>query len=496
MPPKKTSSGLGAALQPLDVNQDTLREAQTQKRKATSPTPQEEELDQEIRDLEAIHQQVERKREKMLHLCDLQKKIDEAAEEIRHLTQDDQDRRPPPREFRQDNSYNDDDWYDDFPLSAELQATPWPPSYKPPQLPMYDGHSNPKKFLMSYEATISSYGGNTAFTAKSFVMAVRSVAQTWYSSLRPGTITSWQKLKDMLVTSFQGFQTKPVTAQALFQCTQDHEEYLQAYVRRFLRLRAQAPTVPNEIVIEAMIKGLWPGPMTQYFARKPPQTLEKLLQKMDEYIRADNDFRQIREEAYSFSKMTRGFGGRIHPRHVKSIHSSSQNDGKGGQFQRPQHSSQSSRQQQSSFRPPAPRGRGGRGFRGRYGDQPRKIYCLFCGEDKGHTTRTCQITIQKQKEIAQAEAQQNQPKQVLHTASCHSPYIPEYVGNQPAASVALASHSQASWPQLPLPPPLQLAYTRSQQPEGRQHSKQQRDFREESEARTFNSTVPESNHIY
>jgi hypothetical protein len=119
---------------------------------------------------------------------------------------------------------------------------------------MYDGHSDPKQLLMSYEATISSYGGNAAVMTKSFVMAVRNVAQTWYSSLRPGTITSWQKLKDMLVTSFQGFQTKPVTAQALFQCTQDHEEYLQAYVRRFLRLRAQAPIVPNEIVIEAMIK--------------------------------------------------------------------------------------------------------------------------------------------------------------------------------------------------------------------------------------------------
>jgi hypothetical protein len=237
-------------------------------------------LDQEIRDLEAIHQQVERKREKTLRLSDLQKKIDEAAEEIRHLTQDDQDRRPPQRELRQDNAYNDDDWYDDFhhgnfafddasPLSAELQATPWPPSYKPSQLPMYDGHSDPKQFLMCYEATISSYGGNTVVMAKSFVMAVQSVAQTWYSSLWPGTITSWQKLKDMLVTSFQGFHTKLVTAQALFQCTQDHEEYLQAYVRRFLRLRAQAPTVPNEIVIEAMIKGLQPGPMTQYFARKP-----------------------------------------------------------------------------------------------------------------------------------------------------------------------------------------------------------------------------------
>jgi hypothetical protein len=182
---------------------------------------------------------------------------------------------------------------------------------------------------MSYEATISSYGGNTAVMAKSFIMAVWNVAQTWYSSLRSGTIMSWQKLKDMLVTSFQGFQTKRVTAQALFQCTQDHEEYLQAYVRRFLRLRAQAPTIPNEIVIEAMIKGLRPGPTTQYFARKPPQTLEKLLDKMDEYIRADNDFHQRREEAYRFSEMARGFGGRIHPRHVRSIHNSTQSDDKG-----------------------------------------------------------------------------------------------------------------------------------------------------------------------
>jgi hypothetical protein len=282
MPPKKASAAGAAALQPLDPNQETLslREARNQKRKATSPTPQEDELDQEIRNMEMLHQQVQKK-EKMAQLADLQRQIDESTEEVRHLAQDEQDRRPQHRELHQEGLFNDDGWYDDFnhdtftfddasPLAAELQVIPRPPSYKPPQLPMYDGHSDLKQFLMSYEATISSYGGNTAVMAKSFVMAVKNVAQTWYSSLRPGTITSWQKLKDMLVTSFQGFQTKPVTAQALFQCTQDHEEYLQAYVRRFLRLRAQAPTVPNEIVIEAMIKGLRPRPTTQYFARKPP----------------------------------------------------------------------------------------------------------------------------------------------------------------------------------------------------------------------------------
>jgi hypothetical protein len=111
---------------------------------------------------------VQRKKEKIAPLADLQKKIDEAAEEMCHLTQDDQDQRPQHKELRQESSFNEDEWYDVFhhgnftfddasPLAAELQAIPWPQSYKPPQLPMYDGHSDPKQFLMSYEATISSY---------------------------------------------------------------------------------------------------------------------------------------------------------------------------------------------------------------------------------------------------------------------------------------------------------------------------------------------------
>jgi hypothetical protein len=75
----------------------------------------------------------------------------------------------------------------------------------------------------------------------------------------------------------------------------------------------------------------------------------------------------------------------------------------------------------------------------------------------------------------------------LHTRVCGQPTCSFY---------CFGNHSQASWPQLPPPPPLQPTYSRSQQPEGRQHSQQQHDFREDSEARTVNSTVPESKHIY
>jgi hypothetical protein len=219
---------------------------------------------------------------------------------------------------------------------------------------------------------------------------------------------------------------------------------------------------------------------------------------MDEYIRDDNDFRQRREEAYRFSEMTRGFGGRLHPMHVRSIHNSNTNDDRANNAQHSHHSSQTSSMQQTSFRPPAPIGRGGRSFGGgRFGNQPQNLYYLFCGEDKGHTIRTCHVTIQKQKEIAKAEARQNQPKQVLHTTLCYSPYVSEYVGNQqPTASVASASHSQASWAHLPPPPPLPPVLGHNQQPEGQRHAQQQRDLWEESEARTVNGTVRESKHIY
>jgi hypothetical protein len=80
----------GVVLAPLDTNKDRilLRESRSQKRKVASPTPQDEDLDQEIGNLEAIHQQIEKRREKMLRLSELQKKIDNAAKEMHHIAQD------------------------------------------------------------------------------------------------------------------------------------------------------------------------------------------------------------------------------------------------------------------------------------------------------------------------------------------------------------------------------------------------------------------------
>jgi hypothetical protein len=89
----------------------------------------------------------------------------------------------------------------------------------------------------------------------------------------------------------------------------------------------------------------------------------------------------------------------------------------------------------------------------------------------------------------------------MHTDSCYSPYISEYVGNQqpfsqPTVSVASASHSPAAWALPPPPPVMAPTSSHNQQPERHRQIQQQCDAREESEARIVNSNVLESRHIY
>jgi hypothetical protein len=142
-----------------------------------------------------------------------------------------------------------------------------------------------------------------------------------------------------------------------------------------------------------MVNGLRPGPTTKYFARKPPHSLEKLLQKMDEYIRADNDFRQRKEELHRYTEAVKGFEGRFHPRHVRSIHNPVQgkekttlSQGQSGQQQASSHQQPS----HSMFSPPTPRGgRGGRSLDGKFNAPQGSHFVCFVVRTLGHTIRTC-----------------------------------------------------------------------------------------------------------
>ena len=126
-------------------------------------------------------------------------------------------------------------------------------------IPTFDGQSDPRQFLMSFEATVISRGDNETTLAKSLVMAVKGPAQQWYSSLKDKSIHSSDQLKANLLVDFQGFQSAGLTDIDLFNYKQQIKEPLSQYFKRFIQIKAQIPNILDEVVIIAAIKGLRVG---------------------------------------------------------------------------------------------------------------------------------------------------------------------------------------------------------------------------------------------
>jgi hypothetical protein len=55
-------------------------------------------------------------------------------------------------------------------------------------IPTFDCQSNPRQFLMSFEAAVISRGRDETTLAESLVMAIKGLAQQWYSSLKEKSI--------------------------------------------------------------------------------------------------------------------------------------------------------------------------------------------------------------------------------------------------------------------------------------------------------------------
>jgi hypothetical protein len=152
-------------------------------------------------------------------------------------------------------------------LVENLQLAPWLLHYRAVTLPKYHGNTDPRKFLMCYEATIASAGGDEATLPKSLIISLEDVAVNWYYRLPPRCIYSWQNLKDKIFLNFQGFQAELDTEEDFLLCVQKERVPLPEFYQRFLQLKAQALEVSDEQVIAQAIKALRAGPLHNHLVR-------------------------------------------------------------------------------------------------------------------------------------------------------------------------------------------------------------------------------------
>jgi hypothetical protein len=112
------------------------------------------------------------------------------------------------------------------PLADNLQLAPWPTQYRVAPPSKYYGESDLRKFLISYEATIVSFGGDETTFTKSFIISLKNALANWYMRLPSRSIMSWAQLKEKFMVNFQGFRADITTEEDFFSCQQYERETL------------------------------------------------------------------------------------------------------------------------------------------------------------------------------------------------------------------------------------------------------------------------------
>ena len=71
---------------------------------------------------------------------------------------------------------------------------------------------------------------------------------------------------------------------------------LQEYLQSVMKLRARAPNVTDQSIIDSVVKGINLGPCGEYISRRKPKTVMKLFEIMQEYCISDRAKRRRLEE--------------------------------------------------------------------------------------------------------------------------------------------------------------------------------------------------------
>ena len=89
-----------------------------------------------------------------------------------------------------------------------------------------------------------------------FPIALKDGARSWLLNLPPGSISSWNEMRDRFVANFQGTRDRPPAAGGLCRVKQQPGETLQKYIQCFNIARTKIPKVTNEAIISAFSDGV------------------------------------------------------------------------------------------------------------------------------------------------------------------------------------------------------------------------------------------------
>ncbi|XP_057247407.1 uncharacterized protein LOC130589829 [Beta vulgaris subsp. vulgaris] len=136
----------------------------------------------------------------------------------------------------------------------------------------YDGTSDPDDHVAAYEGHMFLYTQVDAIWCKVFPSTLTGIAQTWFKSLKPGSVSSFSLLSSMFSTHFVSNRRRERTTGELLSVKQGENESLRDYIGRFNVEAVSIPRLQQDVAVLALMTGLKEGsPFRNYLGRKSTQ---------------------------------------------------------------------------------------------------------------------------------------------------------------------------------------------------------------------------------
>ncbi|RRT32528.1 hypothetical protein B296_00047994 [Ensete ventricosum] len=173
------------------------------------------------------------------------------------------------------------------PFTLEIQGKPLLATFRLPTLEPYDGSGDPTKHIIAFHTQMALHDTSDALMCRAFPIALRGPARTWYSRLKPASISLFDLLaKEFELNFLASARPKPTTASFLG-LVQGSDEPLSQFVGRFTSQAQGIPYLHPSLAIQAFLTGLRPSRFFWSLIERPPATLPEMLQRAHQYMAAE-----------------------------------------------------------------------------------------------------------------------------------------------------------------------------------------------------------------
>lgn len=125
------------------------------------------------------------------------------------------------------------------PYPAQYDTVPFPIGYQKPKFEMFDGiHGSPQEHLAHFYSMCGESAQLDSLLLRQFVQSLKGAEFTWYMSLRPGSIQTWDDMQKAFLAQFVSSK-KNVSIVDLADTTQKPNESANDFITRWRSLNLQ-----------------------------------------------------------------------------------------------------------------------------------------------------------------------------------------------------------------------------------------------------------------